>query len=60
MFFNDQTIEASLWFFPLQKLNGEYDEELLNLTGEVLAVNPDFYTLWNLRKETFLELKDAK
>ncbi|CAL1532309.1 unnamed protein product [Lymnaea stagnalis] len=43
-----------------KKINGELDEELLLLSGEVLAVNPDFYTLWNYRKETFLELKKIK
>ncbi|XP_005091696.1 geranylgeranyl transferase type-2 subunit alpha isoform X2 [Aplysia californica] len=43
-----------------KKRKGELDEELLTLTGEVLAVNPDFYSLWNFRKETFLELQNTK
>ncbi|KAI8759264.1 geranylgeranyl transferase type-2 subunit alpha [Biomphalaria glabrata] len=40
----------------LKKQNGELDQEMLLLSGEVLVVNPDVYTLWNFRKETFLEL----
>ncbi|XP_059140969.1 geranylgeranyl transferase type-2 subunit alpha-like [Physella acuta] len=43
-----------------KKKNKELDEELLLLTGEVLVVNPDFYTLWNYRKETFLEFQKTK
>ncbi|BFZ13256.1 hypothetical protein BsWGS_16295 [Bradybaena similaris] len=43
-----------------KKKNGELDEELLLASAEVLAVNPDFYTLWNYRKETFLELQKTK
>ncbi|CAG5118074.1 unnamed protein product [Candidula unifasciata] len=43
-----------------KKKNGELDEELLLVSAEVLAVNPDFYTLWNYRKETFLELQKTK
>ena len=39
-----------------QRDKGELDEEMLTLTGEVLSVNPDFFTLWNIRKETFLEM----
>ncbi|KAK3739774.1 hypothetical protein RRG08_028213 [Elysia crispata] len=43
-----------------KKKDGELDEELLHLCGEVLAANPDFYTLWNYRKEVFLELRKSK
>lgn len=43
-----------------KKQNGELDEELLCLCGEVLSANPDFYTLWNYRKEVFLELRNSK
>ncbi|KAH9515496.1 hypothetical protein Btru_011176 [Bulinus truncatus] len=42
-----------------KKKNGELDEEMLLLSGEVLVVNPDVYTLWNCRKETFLEFKKS-
>ncbi|RUS87021.1 hypothetical protein EGW08_005259, partial [Elysia chlorotica] len=43
-----------------KKQAGELDEEMLHLCGEVLAANPDFYTLWNYRKEVFLELRKSK
>lgn len=39
---------------------GELDEELLEITGQVLQPNPDFYTFWNIRKETLLHLQQAK
>ena len=32
----------------------ELDDELIQLTGNILSSNPDFYTLWNIRKECFL------
>ncbi|GFN95247.1 geranylgeranyl transferase type-2 subunit alpha-like [Plakobranchus ocellatus] len=48
----------------LQLYNGAtskiFSKELLHLCGEVLAVNPDFYTLWNFRKEVFLQLQKSK
>ncbi|XP_076079936.1 geranylgeranyl transferase type-2 subunit alpha-like isoform X2 [Mytilus galloprovincialis] len=40
--------------------NGEYDEEGLKITGEILAVNPDFYTLWNFRKEIFVNFLQTR
>lgn len=40
--------------------NGEYDEEGLKITGEILAVNPDFYTLWNFRKEIFVHFLQTR
>ncbi|XP_056019962.1 geranylgeranyl transferase type-2 subunit alpha-like [Ostrea edulis] len=43
-----------------KRLNGEFDEEGLKLTGDILSVNPDFYSLWNYRKEIFLFMKDNK
>jgi len=30
---------------------------MLELTGKVLAENPDIYTFWNVRKETLLKIK---
>ncbi|XP_071959036.1 geranylgeranyl transferase type-2 subunit alpha-like isoform X2 [Antedon mediterranea] len=38
----------------------ELDEEALGLTREVLAANPDFYTMWNFRKEIFLEMSSSR
>ena len=49
---------VSHWYF--QRVNKEYDEEGLKITGEILALNPDFSSLWNYRKEILLQLKDQK
>ncbi|ESN96931.1 hypothetical protein HELRODRAFT_86108, partial [Helobdella robusta] len=38
-------------------LNLEYLDELLKLTSEVLRMNPDYYTFWNIRKKLFQKLK---
>ena len=46
--------------FYSQRQNGELDEEGLRLTGQLLIVNPDFYTLWNYRRETLQHLKDDR
>ncbi|CAK1603098.1 unnamed protein product [Parnassius mnemosyne] len=35
----------------------EYDKELLELTGKVLASNPDIYTLWNIRREILEQIR---
>ncbi|KAK6171224.1 hypothetical protein SNE40_019459 [Patella caerulea] len=40
--------------------NREFDEEALKITGEILAVNPDFYSLWNFRKEIFNDFKEKR
>lgn len=39
--------------FAKRKAN-ELDSELITLTGNILISNPDFYTLWNVRKQCFL------
>lgn len=31
---------------------GELDSEMLQLTHKVLSADPDYYTLWNIRRET--------
>ncbi|XP_041376268.1 geranylgeranyl transferase type-2 subunit alpha-like [Gigantopelta aegis] len=43
-----------------KKSKGEYDEEALSITGEILAANSDVYTLWNYRKEIFLHFVESK
>lgn len=43
-----------------KRSNGQYDEEGLQITGEILAVNPDFYTLWNFRKEIFVHFLQTR
>lgn len=34
----------------LQRATGKLDEEGLALTGRLLAANPDYYSLWNYRR----------
>ncbi|GAB1610385.1 geranylgeranyl transferase type-2 subunit alpha-like, partial [Argonauta hians] len=43
-----------------KRSNGVFDEKGLGLCGEVLLVNPDFYTLWNFRKEILLSFKEHR
>ena len=40
--------------------DGELDDEALDLTDQLLSANPDFYTLWNFRREVFLELTQSR
>lgn len=35
---------------------GDYSLESLSLTGKLLRLNPDFYSLWNYRREILLSL----
>nr|CAH0106996.1 unnamed protein product [Daphnia galeata] len=42
-----------------KRKSGELDDEILKITGQVLTENPDISTLWNIRKETILKIKDA-
>ncbi|XP_033626291.1 geranylgeranyl transferase type-2 subunit alpha-like [Asterias rubens] len=39
-----------------KRKNGEFDEEALEFTNQLLSANPDYYSLWNYRREIFLEL----
>lgn len=37
----------------------EYDQQLMDMTGDVLAANPDINTLWNVRRECLLRMQQA-
>ena len=45
---------------PLQRKNGEFDEEAVEITGQLLSANPDFYSLWNFRREIFQHFTEEK
>ncbi|XP_046450899.1 geranylgeranyl transferase type-2 subunit alpha-like [Daphnia pulex] len=42
-----------------KRKSGELDDEILKMTGQVLTENPDISTLWNIRKETILKIKET-
>ncbi|XP_053323849.1 geranylgeranyl transferase type-2 subunit alpha [Spea bombifrons] len=39
---------------------GELDKEALELTAQILTLNPDFASLWNLRREAFLQFAENR
>ncbi|XP_046399460.1 geranylgeranyl transferase type-2 subunit alpha [Ischnura elegans] len=43
-----------------KRVKGEYDEELLRATEQLLCGNPDVYTLWNVRREAFDVARETK
>eukprot|EP00057_Strongylocentrotus_purpuratus_P028148 XP_011682622.1 PREDICTED: geranylgeranyl transferase type-2 subunit alpha-like [Strongylocentrotus purpuratus] len=45
--------------FEKRKKN-EFDGEILEVCAQLLSANPDVYTLWNVRKETFQVLAETK
>ncbi|ETE64468.1 hypothetical protein L345_09764, partial [Ophiophagus hannah] len=51
-----QYVTVTKAIFEKRKL-GQLDKEALELSNKVLGANPDFATLWNFRRETFLYLE---
>ena len=49
-----------LLFLFLQRKNGEFDEEAVEITGQLLSANPDFYSLWNFRRQIFQHFIEEK
>ncbi|CAK9801484.1 Geranylgeranyl transferase type-2 subunit alpha [Anthophora quadrimaculata] len=37
-----------------KRRNNVYDDELMTVSGRILLQNPDIYTLWNIRREAFI------
>lgn len=37
-----------------KRQNQELDDELLHITGQILQSNPDYTTMWNIRREVFM------
>lgn len=61
----EQAIKLKIYQGAMAKIvtkraNNQYDDEIMELTGNVLARNPDINTLWNIRREYLLQLKSDK
>ena len=57
---NNNLICTFVLFYYCQRKNGEFDEEALEFTNQLLSANPDYYSLWNYRREIFLELTKTR
>ncbi|CAM1154611.1 Uncharacterised protein g11308 [Pycnogonum litorale] len=47
--------QAATKFAFSKRKNRQYDNEALKVTTDILSANPDFYSLWNFRKEILLD-----
>lgn len=50
--------KAGMAKIQAKRSNNELDQEMMTITGQILARNPDVYTLWNVRKECILKLTE--
>ena len=56
MIYHDIHVYNLFW----QRKEEVYDEETALQLSQILPVNPDFYTLWNYRRDIFLHWKAEK
>ncbi|XP_021962106.1 geranylgeranyl transferase type-2 subunit alpha isoform X3 [Folsomia candida] len=61
----EREAKVAAYQFAMKKIiekrsKGELDSQMLSITGQVLAANPDISTLWNIRKDTLEKLKKAE
>lgn len=57
----EQDLKAKAYRNGMDKIfamrqNSSFDQNLLDLSGKILSVNPDLSTLWNIRKECILKM----
>lgn len=61
----EQDLKAKAYRNGIEKIfsmrnKNELGQQLLDLTEKILSVNPDFSTLWNIRKECIIEMSKAE
>ncbi|KAL5280311.1 hypothetical protein ACFFRR_004346 [Megaselia abdita] len=51
--------KAAMGRIHQKRSTNELDQEMMTLSGQILARNPDVFTLWNIRKESLLEITSS-
>lgn len=59
----EQELKVKFYYEVMEQVQekrkrGGMDKELIELTSRILCVNPDVYSLWNIRKECVLKLNE--
>lgn len=54
-----KTYRAGMGRIFEKRKNGQLDDEMMQITGQILSRNPDVYTLWNIRKECILKMAES-
>ncbi|XP_043913984.1 geranylgeranyl transferase type-2 subunit alpha [Protopterus annectens] len=55
-----QFYQATTAAISEKRKDHQFDQEVLELTGQILSVNPDYATYWNLRRQIFLHFEHEK